>query len=130
MPKLHTIEIYLFIPIGRDFSATFPSATLVEMAAALPRVEVIILNIDLAPIPEDPSTPWRPRTSAPSINRGDFAHLRRVECRIPDNRKTGDEELVMNRVSAAVEELIPGLRGTGVLHCCVAGKRADIPARP
>ncbi|KAJ7290512.1 hypothetical protein C8J57DRAFT_1276030 [Mycena rebaudengoi] len=120
MPRVHTLTVHLYIDHHQNFVRQFPLSALTNIASALPQLEVLILNVIVEIAPEDHESAWPSRTQ-PVLDDVHMPHLRLVECRLRPRRNMSDKDIVIRKLRAAVEELIPGLRGTHRLKCDFTG---------
>ncbi|KAJ7290497.1 hypothetical protein C8J57DRAFT_1275985 [Mycena rebaudengoi] len=120
MPSVHTLTAHLYIDRYHNFVRQFPSSALTEIASTLPQLQVLILNVIVEIAPEDHRLAWPSRTQ-PVSDDVQLPHLRLVECRLRPRRNMSDKDIIIRKLRAAVEELIPGLHGTNRLNCDFTG---------
>ncbi|KAJ7261025.1 hypothetical protein C8J57DRAFT_1719811 [Mycena rebaudengoi] len=122
LPLVRTLDVQVLISGSRRFPTNFPT-TFANLAEAFPSIEVLTLLLIFSPKPpKSPETWWLFEGTlsdlGPSFpNRTRFLHLRRVHCKLIPRHAEYDLSAAFRHFCTAMDECMPGLRGTGILTC-------------
>ncbi|KAJ7832088.1 hypothetical protein B0H14DRAFT_1179142 [Mycena olivaceomarginata] len=119
LPSLLETEIKVFVGDSRRLPAFF-APNLSQIASSLPFVETVVLVFVVEPL--HPEVEWPDGTPLPIfglsfMNRTQLLHLRRVHCKLLRRNVFSEANALFDRFVPAMESMMPGLQGTGILKC-------------
>ncbi|KAJ7359679.1 hypothetical protein DFH08DRAFT_1075074 [Mycena albidolilacea] len=121
LPFVLEFEIKVWVGYDRRLPAFF-SQNISQIASSIPLAETITLAVFVRPIHPGPEIQWADEAPLPIfgpsfMDRAQLLHLRRVHCILRRQGPFDDISALFDRFVLAMESMMPGLRGTGILRC-------------
>jgi hypothetical protein len=121
LPFVLEVEIKVWVGDDRRLPALF-SQNISQIAPSLPLAETITLVVFVEPIHPDPEVDWPDEAPLPIfgpsfMDRTQLLHLRQVHCILRREGPFDDISALFDRFVLAMESMMPGLQGTGILRC-------------